>query len=317
MAMVSSYFSRVGIQLDRGALRSTQAYFRNIERIMTNFQRRATRMQSVNLRFRVDRTQVNRQLQTTMNRLSKNIVVPITRFQVNQKGLKRAFNKALPANFNQAGSVRIGLRIARSSLTHMRDQVRQALEGTTIRPRIAPRTMRGTTGVIGRGGGSSSRAGDGGTHLDPRNTRRQSPWHNPMMIGGGAGAFMRYGFYSLPFVGGVLGLNAMSNTLREYRAQETGLSFASSLSSDPSKDVSYFREYLEEVGSRTGIRESLLSRDFHQMLAGSAGTDMEPHLEEGFLGLTQYASILGLSEDSMRLVMRGVTQMIGKGKIQA
>lgn len=53
------------------------------------------------------------------------------------------------------------------------------------------------------------------------------------------------------------------------------------------------------------------------MLAGSAGTEMEPHLEEGFLGLTQYASILGLSDDNMRLVMRGVTQMIGKGKIQA
>lgn len=65
------------------------------------------------------------------------------------------------------------------------------------------------------------------------------------------------------------------------------------------------------------MKESLLSRDYHQMLAGSSGTAMEPHLQEGFLGLTQYASILGLTDDSMRLVMRGITQMIGKGKIQA
>lgn len=363
MASIAQYYAEVGVGLDRGSLRSVQAYLKNIERYFTNFQRRIQRNQALSLRVRVDTNSLQRNLQTSANRAARSVVVPITRFNVNQAGMTRAFSRAA-LNLNQSVSgigsrvdtaamlqslqtginrisktlvvpisrfkineaglakafnasfkkpaftnrMQIGVRISPASLSGMRTQVRQALEGLTIRPRISPRYQQGSGGSGGRvrGGGDG---GDWVQRSDPR-SRRQSPYHNPMMLGGAIGAGVRYGAFALPLIGGVMGLNALSNTLHEYRAQETGLEFAAGMVSDPNKDVDYYRKYLRYVGDTTGQRESNLSRDFHQMLAGSAGTEMEPHLEEGFLGLTQYASILGLSDDNMKLVMRGVTQMI-------
>lgn len=232
-------------------------------------------------------------LQRASNRVSKTLVVPITRFKVNEDGLRRAINRSMMERATRSSAssrltVSFNARISANSIAAMRNQVRNALEGITIRPRIDPRVPSSIdVGTRSSGGGRSRSSG------------------NPMLLGGAAGAFMRFGVYSLPFIGGAMGLNALSNTLREFRAQETGLEFAASMASDPNKDVKYFRGYLDHVGDVTGIKESLLSRDFHQMLAGSAGTSMEEHLEEGFLGLTQYAAILGLSDENMRLVMRG------------
>ena len=362
MASIAQYYAEVGVGLDRGSLRSVQAYLKNIERYFINFQRRVQRNQSLSLslRVKVDTNSLQRNLQTSANRVAKSVIVPITRFSINQDGMSRAFNRAalnisqslgsmstkvdraamLQAlqnglnrvskslvltisrfKINEAGLARtfnasfkkpafsnrmqISVRLSQASLSGMRAQIRQALEGMTIRPTIRPRYQQGSGGGRIVGGGSD----DWVRRSDPR-SRRMSPYHNPMMLGGAIGAGVRYGAFALPLVGGAMGLNALSNTLHEYRAQETGLEFAAGMTSDPDKDVSYYRKYLRYVGDVTGQRESNLSRDFHQMLAGSAGTEMEPHLEEGFLGLTQYASILGLSDENMRLVMRGVTQMI-------
>ncbi len=316
MAMVSQYFAEVGVGLDMKSLRSTQAYFKQIERTMLNFKRRVERQQTISFKAVVDRTSMMRSLQVSANRIAKTVVIPLTRFQVKPTSIARAINTAISST-HFSRQVSFGARLSGQSLSAMRAQIRSALEGTIIRPRINPIVTRGSARGVTSSGASSGRVANGGKFLDPRNTSRMSPWHNPMMVGGGMGAFLRYGAFSLPLVGGVMGLNAMSNTIREYRAQETGLSFAAGMTADPNKDVGYYKGYLHDVGERTGIRESLLSRDFHQMLAGSAGTEMEPHLEEGFMGLTQYASILGLNEENMRLVMRGVTQMIGKGKITA
>lgn len=353
MTSVAQYYAEVGVGIDRSSLRGVDAYLKSIERKMINFKRRLEGSQMAikprintavftrNLRnsarsvsrqvvvpltrFEVNKKGLSRalsravldsnplktnslggisatadsakmlaSLQRASNRVSKTLVVPITRFKVNEDGLRRAINRSMMAGAtrNSASNrlaVSFNARISANSIAAMRNQVRNALEGITIRPRINPR-VPSSVDVGTRNSGAGSRSRSSG---------------NPMLLGGAAGAFMRFGVYSLPFIGGAMGLNTLSNTLREFRAQETGLEFAASMATDPSKDVKYFREYLDQVGDVTGIKESLLSRDFHQMLAGSAGTPMEEHLEEGFLGLTQYAAILGLSDENMRLVMRG------------
>lgn len=312
--MVSSYFANVGVKVDRSGLRSATAYFKSIERTLNNFKRRTSKIEAINLRFKIDRTMAATQIQRAMNSLSKSVIVPIRRFEIKGDAVRRAINKSTTTGSQNRGGIAVGMRVSTASLSQMRNQVRQAMEGTVIRPRLQA-TMR-TTGRQAVAQQTAPRGSGGATAASPRAAPR-NPMHNPMMVGGGIGAFMRYGMFSLPLVGGVMGLNAMSETAREFRAQETGLGFAASMVKDPSKDVTYYKKYLQSVGDQTGIRESLLSRDFHQMLAGSAGTPMEEHLEEGFMGLTQYAAILGLSDENMRLVMRGVTQMIGKGKIQA
>lgn len=301
---VASYYGQVGLHIDRAGLRSAQAYFRSVERIVNNFQKRVSKNQHISIRFRIDRAIAQRDIQRAMNSVSKGVSIPIRGFSIKGSSIKRAVENSMPKEGR--GSVAIGVRLSRGSLSTMRDQVRGALEGTVIRPRINPVIRAGASRSVASGGSGGGSRASGQTSLDPRNTRRMSPWHNPMMVGGGLGAFMRYGMFSLPLVGGVVGLNAYSNAAREFRAQETGLSFAAGLSTEASKqDVGFHRNYLHQVGERTGMKESLLSRDYHQMLAGSAGTKMEPHLQEGFLGLTQYSSILGLTDDSMRLVMRG------------
>lgn len=137
---VASYYGQVGIQIDRASLRSAQAYFRSVERIIINFQRRVSKNQYVSVRFRIDRSQAQNDIQRAINSISKGISVPIKAFSVKGSSLKRAVENSIPENGR--GSVAIGVRISRGSLTTMRDQIRSALEGSVIRPRISP-SMRG------------------------------------------------------------------------------------------------------------------------------------------------------------------------------
>lgn len=316
MAMVSSYFSQVGIDIDRRSLRSAQAYFRSVERIINNFQRRITRKQTLNLAIRVDRQALQRNLQNAATRAARGIRLTFNQFDINKKSLTRSFNKAFPSNPKEQGSVRIGVRLSTSSLTHMKDQIRQALNSTVISPRINPRlTTRAIAAPRGSGGGAGGRA-EGGKYLDPRNTKRQSPWHNPMMVGGGAGAFMRYGFYSLPFVGGVLGLNAANNFAMTQVAQRTSLDMVAQ-GSTMGKDGGHYRDYLKNLALETGKTVQNLTPLFTQFLAGSQGTGMEESAESTFGEIVKYASVMGLNDESVKLAMRGVVQMIGKQQIMA
>lgn len=299
MTMVSQYFAEVGVGLDMKSLRSTQAYFKRIERTMLNFKRRVEKQQSVTFRAGVDRASMLKSLQVSANRLAKSVIIPLNRFHVNQNALVRAFNKAVSTSkFTREFS--IGLRVSSQSLAAMRQQIRSALEGTIIRPRINPKIVggRGVTSV------GSQRVSDGNRYLDPRNTKRMSPWHNPMMIGGGAGAFLRYGMFSLPFVAGAIGLNSLNTFASTQQAQKTSLDMVSDMSTT-GRTGDDNRAFLRDLAQRIGKTSMGMTPIYTQMLAASTGTELESKMPEMFSGLMQYASVMGLGEESIKRAMTG------------
>lgn len=301
MTAISKYYAEVGVGLDHKSLRSVQAYFKNIERTMNNFRKRMERTQSLSIRAKVDNAALLKSLRTATTKISKSVVVPLTRFNINEKGLARALNKAMSsAKFSK--DVRFGAMLSRTSLTNMRTQIRQALEGTIIRPRINP-TIAGGNRFVGGSRGSGGYT-DGIRSSDPRNTRRMSPWHNPMMIGGGAGAFLRYGAFSLPFIGGVLGLNALNTFASEQAAQRTSLNMVSDMST-VGRTSDENRAFLKELAQTTGKSSMSMTPIYTQMLAASTGTELEQKMPDMFSGIMQYASVMGLGEESIKRAMTG------------
>src|SRR5690606_9057477 len=125
-------------------------------------------------------------------------------------------------------------------------------------------------------GGGSFGGGRGVTTESPHSRRTFSPWHNPMMIGGGVGAFLRYGAYSLPFVAGTMGLNAMAGNLGQL--QRTNLLLGTS--SGSTQIGREQMEFLSNLGNRLGFTTSSIAPFYSQMFAGSRGTALESQLPE-------------------------------------
>lgn len=293
--MISQYYAEVGVGIDKKSLRSTQAYLKNIERMMLNFKKRIERQQSITFRVRVDRLSMLKQLQMSANRVSNAVIIPIKRFKINEKSLISAMNRvANSTKFNKQLS--FNAKISGKSLSAMRQQIRMALEGTVIRPKINPVLTRGVRGVTHQsnqttGSGRSSR---GGTN----------PYHNPMMVGGGAGSIMRYGAFALPFIGGVMGLNAMNNFASTQVSQKTALDMTSSMSTTGITGDQN-REFLKNLAQSVGKTSMGMTPVYTQMLAASQGTSLEEKMPDMFSGIMQYASVMGLGEESIKRAMTG------------
>jgi tape measure domain-containing protein len=308
MTMISQYYAEVGVGLDMKSLRSTQAYLKRIERMMLQFKSRIEKQQSVTFRVNIDRASMLKQLQISANRISNAVVIPLKRFQVNEKSLISAMNKvANSVKFSK--QVSFNAKLSGKSLNAMRGQIRSSLEGMVIRPRINPVMVRGGRGATGNGSNVTHAAGR------TRNVNT-NPLHNPMMIGGGAGAFMRYGAFSLPFVGGVVGLNALNNFASTQMAQKTALDMTASMS-DTGVTAEQHREFLRSLAQSTGKTSMGMQPIYTQMLAASQGTTLEPQMADMFSGIMQYASVMGLGEESIKRAMTGFQQMIGKRQIMA
>lgn len=303
MTVVSQYYAEVGVGLNHRSLRSVQAYFKTIERTMLNFKRRVEKNQGLDIKAKVDTASLLKSLTKSTGRIAKAVVVPLSRFTVNESGLARALNRAL-SSAKVGREVKFGATLSARSLSAMRTQVRQALEGTIIRPRINPTILGGRRRVDSGGGGS-----DWIKRSDPRNTSRMNPWHNPMMLGGGAGAFLRYGAFSLPFIGGAIGLNAINAFASEQAAQKTSLDMVSAMSTT-GKTGDDNRAFLKSLAQQTGKTSMGMTPIYTQMLAASTGTELEAKMPDMFSGIMQYASVMGLGEESIKRAMTGFQQMI-------
>lgn len=243
---------------------------------------------------------LNRSLRTTTS--NKNTSIHLNNFSVSQKALVDAINKAV----NREGPysrIRIGALLSQSSLTAMRQQIRQAINqlvvNPTINPRISQARIRETQRRVGDGGG-----GTVGDRLKTRDPRRMNPWYNPLMIGGAPGAFLRYGVFSLPFIAGAYGLNTLNTFASTAASQRTSLDMVSSMST-MGRTGDDNREFLRGLAQRIGKTSMGMTPIYTQMLAASTGTELEPQMQDMFSGILQYASVMGLGEESIKRAMVG------------
>lgn len=277
MTMISNYYAQVGVGIDRGSLAQVSRYLQSIERQFRGFQTRISRSTTISL-------------------------TPT----INDRGLRDRLRRL----WTRQNGLRIDVSISQNSLNAMRSQVRQALNGLIVNPTINPRVNNPRNQGAGGGGGS----GGGGQRsradrLTTRNPSSVSPWHNPMMIGGGVGAFMRYGAFSLPFVAGTMGLNALSNRAATLQNQSLMMDVSMGALGGPGESEAQ-KKFLNDLGNRLGRTTESMTPFYAQMLSGAKGTDLEPHLQEGFASLMEFGSVMGLGSESMKGTIKAFTQMI-------
>lgn len=299
--MVSSYYAEIGANLRQSDLRSVKAYFLSIERTINNFKRRMEQQATVQFKVRVDRTSMATALQTSANRIAKSVQFPITRFKVNEQGLVRALNNSLMTTKSQ---IKVGALLSAGSLVSMRTQIRQSLEGVVISPRINPRVVggRGATYPRGEQESPSNRP----TSLYRRD---KNPYYNPMLVGGSLGSVMRFGAFAFPMIGGALGLNALNTFAATNVAQQTALRMSADMSTS-GVTAEEHNAFLANLAQRTGKTSMGMTPIYTQFLAASTGTELEPQLQETFGGIMQYASVMGLGEESIKRAMTGFNKLL-------
>jgi len=323
MTTVAQYYASVGIQTDPKSLAGVTSYLGKLEKQIAGFQARISRQKALQLRLGIDSSDLARKLQLAVNkatslRTGNAVSIKLNSFSVSQRALRTAIANALPKSGMQ-GSIPVGLRVSGASLSLMRSQIKAALEGTAINPRINARvnaSVRGGARNTTGGGGYAGRNSTAFWGSADRGGRSHNPWHNPMMIGGGFGAALRFGAFSLPFVGGVYGLNAMNRFASEQVAQNTALDMVSDMSTlGVTGDQN--RAFLRKLAQETGKTSMGMTPIYTQMLAASQGTELESKMPKMFSGIMKYASTMGLGEESIKRAMTGFQQMIGKRTIMA
>lgn len=300
MPSIASYYAGVGVDFDISSLRKAQSYMKRIEKMMDGFKRRLEKTTNINVRIKFDRSSILKSLNTDLRRLSKSVVVPITRFQININSLNRAISTSLNSS---RGQLRLNAILSANSIAAIRQQLQQSLSTITISPRVNTRNIRNTVTSSG-GGGAGGRSG------------LVSGNYNAMRAGGIAGSIMRYGAYAIPFVGGAYGLNAMGNIAQELQSNRILLSGVAQGTTSGRTGDDYYG-FLSNLSDRLGLTTRTITPQFTQMLAAARGTSLEGNLESGFTTFMEYAAGMNLSEEKIRRSLYAITQMIGKGKMGA
>lgn len=324
MATVAQYFAQVGTEVDTQSLSNVNAYFNKIEGMASRFQRRMQRggMES----FASPNIGKMRKSFASMSaNLSKAFRLRINNVSVNRKALNKAFDVA-----TKGKPIKIEAALSKSSVVNIRKQLEGAFAKVNIRGAggagggwgvvpgspIANRSTGGVRAFLlgGNVAPQYHRESTGGKFLDPRNTRRQSPWHNPMMVGGGFGAFLRYGLYSLPFVGGTLGMGALSRVAEANSNLTAALNAITSLPSSRTTSGEHL-DFIDMWSRISNVDTKSLLEMFTPVLSAGQGKGIETDLQDIFRGFSQYAIATGKRGD-LSNVTNALANMISKGTLQ-
>lgn len=297
MAMVSSYFASVGVQIDPRSLAQVDAYLNSITRKFSKFSTGMGKNSSFQVKLDVDRDHLANRLRIAINQAGRLQSLKIRSFDINGVSLGRQLNSALKqATMTQRGAIRLGTVISGASLTAMRQQIRNSINSLVVSPIINPRVNRATQrGAAAVGGG---RRGGGGSN-------------NGMLVPGNLGNLMRYGAFALPAYGGVVGFNSLTNKAAEMQGQQMMLKTATQ---DP-EQAGQQNAYVRDVAKRLGKNPEDILPFYAQMYAGSRGTELESQLPQGFESFLQYGSVMGLGAENLKGSIRAISQMISKRSV--
>ena len=282
MTMISNYYAQVGIKIDKKSIKDVSSFLGNIEKTLAKFQKKlgtqaGQKATQIRVGVTLDKGALGH-VRNQLNALSKNLTLNISQVALSRQGVNRAMKGAVS---NSAKGLMLNASLSASSVATIRTQVQNALSGLHIG---APRVTGGMRGVGASGGSTAARSG------------RVHPWYNPMQIGGGTGAFIRYGMYSLPFVGGAMGLNAAANNMATLQATQMNMNTAFGSREGGAQAMSY----LSNLGNRLGFRTSDVAPQYAQMAAGARGTALESQLPEGFESFMEYASVTGMNAEQIK-----------------
>lgn len=308
MPMIANYYAQVGINIDTAGAVKVQRYLDGIKKQLTSFQKTVSRTMDIPLRVKIDTKRSMAGINREIRAISGMTNLTIRNLNFSKTEAVKNLNRVLSGSHGRT-NIRVGALLSQESLRGMREQLRSSINSLTVSPTIRPNVRQ--TVIRGSGGGTvrEGRRATGGTMLDPHNTRRMSPWHNPMMIGGGAGAFLRYGAFSLPFVGGVMGLNSLTNSTERVQNAYLGLRAQVADNTLAREQL----EFLKALGGNHGIRVTDMVPGYSQMFAAAQGSPLQDYMKQGFQNFIQYGSVIGMNEEQKKGAILALSQIVGKG----
>jgi len=319
MTMISNYYAQVGVQIRRDSIQKVDRYLNNIHKRMRNFQRRVGRMSTIRFTARLDSARTMARLQRDMSNLGRNLRVDIRNISLSRESLNRSLQQMFGG---QQQALQLNARISQQSLERMRDQVRNSLSNISISPTMNARVSRGSYGstaaAAAAGAAAGARtghkwAGDKTKRMSPTSGRRFNPWYNPMMIGGGLGAFMRYGVYSLPFMAGTMGAISIARRAEDIQSAYRVLDVASG---SPIAGAGQMR-FLQDLGDRLGFVGRDVAPQYSRLMLAARGSSLEENLQDHFANFMSYSAVTGSDPDTINTMIRRIlsSRMITKSDL--
>ena len=304
---VSSYFARVGIDVDTDSLNKVDAYFRALEGKFSKIKGRlgngVTLRVNAELQFTKSYRRVNEQLKQMGNSLT--LTIKKLNFAVNAKQIK-----------SQAeGQLRTGLRvkidpyITRTDILAIRRQIQFGLTQIPVTLNV-PRNIRVPNASVRGGGGSGgyNRGGGGLGSLPPFSTLSN-------LSRGLSGFFLRGGVSALPFIGGAMGIQSMQESAT--RNQSMSLAANTIFEGKLPGGGQAAQDQLMAYSNKIGLDFAQVMPEYNRFMSTAMGSMDFSMADKVFKSISAFGMTHGSDPDSVARAMKAFTQMSGKNRVGA
>ncbi len=253
---ISSFYAQVGINTRLQDLRKVDRYLKLLERKLEKFGKLSGKNIGLRLNtFKVDRKALVKELQSSLDRASRDVTLQITRFSFDQRRLQAAFSRASAGGVlapRAGGNTYINNRVLGREEWNRREAEKQRLwweRRNALREDEARRAAERA---------SRPRAGNFS--------------YSSMFQGGGvAGSIARYGMGSLPFIGGSYGLMQLNTANQE--AISTRLTTQAVLQAQgfTERQGEQAFQWLRNLANLNGFSYMQAAPDYNQFLSNALG----------------------------------------------
>lgn len=275
---IAEYYASLGFRVPKSEIRKVDNYLKTLENRLKRFNKNVLGKQ-LNIRLNVDKFAINSKnlnlaLGNALDKASSNLVFQISRFNVDQRAMRAALIRA--GRVAGQGGLPVTSRVTQQVV--QRQQQSQA------------------TSSKARGGRSSS------------SYERANYLH----AGGAAGAFMRYGAASLPFIGGVYGMGALNKSNQEQISNRLTTQAVIQGRGGTEQEGKDAFEWLRNLANDVGFNYTDAAPEYNQFLANALGAGLDTQGAQGiFQGFSEYQTAMGVTPARRKLVQNALSQMLG------
>lgn len=298
---VANFYASLGVNTRIQDIRKVDRYLKLLERKLEKFGKLSGKNIGLRLNtFKVDRKALVKELQSSLDRASRDVTLQITRFSFDQRRLQAAFSRASAGGVlapRAGGNTYINNRVLGRDEWNRREAEKQRLwreRRNALREDEARRAAERA---------SRPRAGNFS--------------YSSMFQGGGvAGSIARYGMGSLPFIGGSYGLMQLNTANQE--AISTRLTTQAVLQAQgfTERQGEQAFQWLKDLGNLNGFSYMQAAPDYNQFLSNSLGAGVSlGGSQDIFRGFSEYQTAMGVTPARRKLVNNALSQMLGKGVV--
>lgn len=228
---------------------------------------------------------------------SKNFSLGISSFFVNERNLKRTLGNAL-----DKASKDVVFEVSRFAVNERNLRAAMLRAGRSFAREAIPYQPS-----IQRSTATTQRE---------RNQLADKSGRNFMYGGGTAGALARYGFGSVPFLGGAYGLMSLNTANQEAistRLTTQAVLQAQGMTEQQGREAF---SWLRNLANVNGFSYMQAAPDYNQFLSNSLGAGVSlGGSQDIFKGFSEYQTAMGVTPARRKLVNNALSQMLGKGTI--